>query len=544
MNDQLNLCGVCSQAPDQVLCLCQTPGLPLCSGCILPHLTTTATHIIRTKSEATPTNEGCSLCNRVKAGTICCCVSTGVMLCAACLLVHLENGFGHYQIPIQYKRNLTHPDYIVKLRTREKTISEGLKELEDNLTVISECEQALLTRTEAAIQNIVQYRNTTLTKLIAIKEEVKNMLKMAKKEVNEHIYEDRYEPRDTVAVALWGYQEGCLRLFSYTTDGEYQVTITQSETKNPNLIESDTEQNAEIEESVEIEGNEEVEEEIADSEELEVNSENDKLAEKSDEEVDESDEKDDSEESDRTKSAPGLYVVTSTHLNTYSSFNECYSHETALSRTIQVSTSSVYCLIDPDLIWVSGGNDPCTRLVFEIKIETGEVRNRKGMMMARWGHGMLQYNKNCVYVFGGANKHPLKDCERYVPALKKWEKCAKMMNARYYFTPCLHANNVYLFGGKGTANLEVFYIGTGQFEELPIKLHAAKPTAAVVIGGEIVIFQKKRRYYWDIDAKTCIWVAGEDVNEECWSCACAVYWNSCVYIPRDEILVFSAISLC
>jgi len=357
MEKSETFCGLCSKSRATVMCVCRAPGLSLCSACTLTHLASVGTHVIRTGPEAPLTNEVCSTCKRVEALTICCCKSEGTMLCAACLSGHLEKGTGHQQVPMQAKAYFRSPNYFDKLRAREKTISDGLKELEANLLIITDCEQILQSKTEAAIQEIIKYRENVLAELKVSREEAEHALVEARKQVAEHIYQDPYEPATQLTKSLWNFQSGNLKLFSYTLEGKYQVNISKSQPKLQQVLIQPPQSWAD-----------EYEEE---------------------EEEEEEEEKIVSEESNESIPSPILYIIKPKTISCYNVVAGLYSRDIDLSRTIKVNQTTAYCFLDIGTLWVCGGSSPYTNFVYEIDPSSGEVSNRSSMLMSRGGHAVL-----------------------------------------------------------------------------------------------------------------------------------------------------------
>lgn len=560
------VCGLCSKTSANVTCVCTDPGLALCPVCTLTHLTSAGTHIIRSGPIVALANEVCSLCRRVEAFTICCCQPDGVMLCPLCVPKHLEKGIWHQQVPIQAKAYFQTPNYFDKLKVREKSIFDGMKELEGNLLTITECEEVLLTKTELAIEDIRKYQERMRAELKAIRAMTEAALIDAKKEVAEHFYQDPYEPVSLLTQSLWNYQPGSLQLFAYTVEDKYIVRI-RKELPQSKEVEEVYENKEELESSELLLQEEEFEaisqedvsekeleqlENVPQGEQSEDISQEDVLEKESEqlEKVSQGEQSEDIsqadvEEEEQEKSqkerdlesvyAPTLYLLNSASIISYNVHTEEYS-DIYLTRTIKVSVTTAYCLTDNGTLWICGGNDPCTSTVYEVNWSSGEVQARKAMLYCRAGHAVLQY-KNCIYVFGGFNAYIMDKCERYVLALKSWEKRASMISPRCYFNPCSYLHYVYLFGGDNTALAEVYNIGRDVFTNILLTLPIAGPASALLVKGTtIAIVQESMVTYWDLGSSKTL----ADHLESPWGNACPVYWKDYIYIPQDHIQLLSA----
>lgn len=444
------------------------------------------------------------------------------MLCVTCLPGHLEKGTWHQQVPMHAKAYFRNPNYFDKLKAREMTTSEGIKELEDNLNTITECEQVLRTKTAAAIEEIIKYKENTLAELAARRVEMEAALLTARNEVAEHLYEDPYEPTSQLSKSLWNHQPGNLKLFEYTTEGKYEVKITINEPKlqpdPPPLSEGDEESEEYEEENEEgEEGREEYGEEIDYEQEDESSS----------------------EEYDIDSLSPILYIIKPNIIGCHHVHAQSTSKFVTLQSTIKVNQTTAYCILTSGSLWVCGGNYPYTSLVYEIDPLDGEVYSKEPMQLPRGGHAVLQY-KNCVYVFGGFDGELISHCERYVFSVKSWESRAYMITPRYYFNPCSLRQYVYIFGGKGTNLAEMYNIGTDTFTALSLCLPESGQTSAVFLNeSKIAIIQKGVMTHWD---------EGQEDSEEyeigsidsCWGNACPIYWEGCVYIPHTRIQVLDA----
>jgi len=404
---------------------------------------------------------------------------------------------------MQAKAYFRSPNYFDKLRAREKTISDGLKELEANLLLITDCELILRSKTEAAIQEIIKYRENVLAELKVSREEAEHALVEARKQVAEHIYQDPYEPATQLAKSLWNFQSGNLKLFSYTLEGKYQVNISKSQPKLQQVLIQPPQNWA-----YEYEEEEEEEEEIV------------------------------SEENDENIPSPILYIIKPKTISCYNVFAGLYSRDIGLSRTIKVNQTTAYCLLDTGTLWVCGGSSPYTNFVYEIDPSSGEVSNRSSMLMSRGGHAVLQY-KNCIYVFGGYDGQPMSHCERYVFSIRDWEERENMIRPRYYFNPCSYRQFVYLFGGKQTVQAEMYDIGVDCFTALDLSLPQSGATCAVLVEeNKIAVIQKTGMLYWNIYWRE---TEGEEQLienlENCWGNASPIFYQDCIYVPHSRIQI-------
>ena len=70
----------------------------------------------------------------------------------------------------------------------------------------------------------------------------------------------------------------------------------------------------------------------------------------------------------------------------------------------------------------------------------------------------------------------------------------EMQQGRSCFTPCGLASNVYLCGGSGATNVDVFNLRSGQFTgSLGVPLPLDGPTVSWVYGGYLIILSNQHR---------------------------------------------------
>ena len=515
-------CEECQQSASAFTCECKAAGVGLCSACILGHLALQGTHVISTL--AVECKELCSVCNRREAGSICCCLRQGTVLCFLCAVQHFELGIEHRLLPLRAKPYIGQRNYAERLRVREMTLLQGLKELEANLDTINTCEESLIKRVDNTIQDIISYRDTTIEELKAIREEIQALAITARKEIDEHLYEDSFQPQDQLTTSLWNFKEGNLQLFTYREEQLYKVRIIHnqptlppdSSCTFPSVIEVNIPSSSFQLLSMSLDSSRPP----IDSPTLEESHSYVPVFDYSHAGSD---------------SAITIYTLSPRYIDSFNVVTE-RQESTVLSKPLEISTTSAYCVLNYGTVWVCGGDSPFSRLVYEIEPIEGFVHDRPSMLNMRFAHAVLQYEEN-IYVFGGSDGRPMKHCEGYALSAEKWRNCASMITPRSFFNPCVSLEFVYLFGGRNTNQGEMYDVLEDKFTSLPVLLPLTGCASALFVDeSHIAILQTGIISYWNCEDEEMSSWSVEHLSSP-WGSASPLLWESKVYIPRDTVQV-------
>lgn len=334
-----------------------------------------------------------------------------------------------------------------------------------NMQTIDKCVSELTTRIEATLAVIQKYKQDQLAEIQRIKAALQRTITEAKKDVEDHIYEDMYEPREAVAKAMWDFQPGALVLFSYVPVGQYQVNISNEGPKLPSkpaipLAQVNLTTNA----------------------------------------TPTSTPKDQSPRSAASVDVPStsaLLRLTPSNFSYYNLTTQKFGRVIPLRPQIAAGQMSSAALLPSGKIFICGRDHPLSNQAFEIDPQTGISTTLSPMLIQRFGHAILPY-KNCVFVFGGSGYDGhLKSCEKFVYPNQQWTRLSDMLTGRDCFNPAQMNQFVFLLGGRDTISCEKYDIGNDMFTDLRVKLPVAGHSVAVMVeNSTIVVLQSGTVSRW------------------------------------------------
>lgn len=407
----------------------------------------------------------------------------------------------HILLPIKARKYIKTPGYLERLRKRQISLETGVKEANTNLQTIDKCLSELTTRIESTLAAIQKYKQEQLAEIQRIKAGLESTIAAARKEVEDHIYEDVYQPTEAVARALWDFHPGTLVLFSYTPVGQYQVNIVSEGPKVPHkphipLAQVSSTTNA----------------------------------------TPSSTPKDQSPRSFASvdvPSASALLRLTPFNLSYYNLTTKNFGRVVPLRPQIPTSQMSSAALLPAGKIFVCGRDHPYSNLAFEIDPQTGVSAALPSMHTPRFAHAVLPY-KSCVYVLGGTGTSGfLKSCEKYVFSNQQWTRLSDMLSARDFFNPCQIRQFIFIFGGRNTVNCEKYDIGNDLFIDLRVQVPVAGHTVAVVQENNgIVVLQSGTVCTWTLGNTEMTVTRNKTVPGTVWGSMSPVRVGRDIYISQ------------
>lgn len=504
------ICGLCKTSPAVCCCACTTPLTPVCPACMPEHITSPLVHDVRSLPDPprpTPLpevfNEFCTVCKSAIPEAICCCEEDGVRICGRCIGNHNMKNLSkvHILLPIKARKYIKTPGYLERLRSRQISLESGMKEANANLQNLDKCMSELTTRIESALAAIQKYKQEQFAEIQRIKADLERTIAAARKEVEDHIYEDAYQPREAVAQAMWDFHPGTLVLFSYTPVDLYQVNIIW---EGPKLHQKPHIPLAQLNSTTNA--------------------------------TPSSTPKDQSPRSAASAdvlSTSSLLRLTPSSLSYYNLTTRNFGRVIPLSPQIAISHMSSAALLPTGKIFVCGRDHPYSNLAFEIDPQTGISTALSPMHTPRFAHAVLPY-KNCVYVLGGSGTTGfLKSCEKYISSNRQWTRISDMLNARDFFNPCQLRQFAFIFGGRNTANCEKYDIGNDLFVDLRVNLPVEGHAVAVMYeNNSIVVLQSGIICTWTLGSTEVAVTRNKAVPGTVWGSMSPIRVGRDIYISQ------------
>ena len=195
----------------------------------------------------------------------------------------------------------------------------------------------------------------------------------------------------------------------------------------------------------------------------------------------------------------------------------------------QKSAGGVWCLTNEDLLIVTGGNSPATRRqTLTIDPLTGRTFVGNLMHVGRYHHAAV-FVGQFLYVMGGSNGVPIKECEKYNISTNTWQKAGNLNVAREYLAACMHRGRIYVAGGEGADSIETYNTVSNKFSLLRVRLPGVSQTFMASVDDQILIFHKKKVISFDSSKMSCVDFC--DLNEENW-------WTPANHIVTEKTVFF------
>lgn len=521
------------------VCTCSRPHLSLCSLCVLTHISTPGSHIIEplpqsisvpiprpnTGSVITSANEFCSVCMSGTAESVCCCETTGVVLCGKCIPQHTNKVLAkvHIILPLKARAFVGRPGYVDKLRERQNSLEKTIEEVKRNISRVENCQSSLRKRVDNYLQQITGYRDRKLEILSRYKALLQDSIGKVKSEVLEHIYEEDHVPCNPLIAAVWTCSSDQLNLFKFQNKGQYEVDLLIG--LNPDLSIAPVNPNPVV---------------MSAAKAAKV-----KPAPKQKPKPPKVKQSAPVTPTPRTPSQSGkatprgicdpsstLVHMAEGKIGLYNCFTRQFVP--IADTPVLTSVMSSALLLPSGSIFISGKEKPISATALEVDVGTGKSTRLLDMLNKRFGHGVT-HDGGSVYVFGGTGTEGLMEkCEAFGLQNRHWRRLADMTTARDFFNPCLYTSFVYIFGGRKTNLCEKYSIAANIFTSLRIRLPLDGHTTSVLAANCILILQKKSIARWRVEALELerVWTTG--LEWSCWGNTNPLLINNTVFLVTSH----------
>lgn len=160
----------------------------------------------------------------------------------------------------------------------------------------------------------------------------------------------------------------------------------------------------------------------------------------------------------------------------------------------QFSDATMYCLADNMRALCIGGRSPYVKDTYWLCLKEHTLTRTADMITARGWAGVVKVG-SWVYAFGG-NYPKLTESERFSLNDNSWEKLTPMTKARYAFTPCLHADFIYLAELYQCRETEQFNWTSGTYTQLHISLPRSSSNTINFMQDQEMVFLTKEMQLW------------------------------------------------
>lgn len=478
-------CGLCSSERVSCMCACTSPQLQLCTACILPHLSTPGTHVMKSISSApsvpsqliadASANELCSLCLSGLAENICSCERSDAVFCVKCVPVHTSKvqEEEHVVLPLKARSFISRPGYVNRLKKRQNSLQQAINVVSKSLLSIETCKSQLHKRIDAFLKVVAQYEKTKNGELTSYENLLQGCLKQITSEMSENIFNDDYVPLSEFANLVWACALNHEELFNYKTQGKYRVKFDMSLNSNLSFTQ------------VKLTKKQKIPKQSA------------RIFPISMTHVDSVDTRGPLDAS-RT-----LARILDGHLYLYDCETWSCLKKIEVSETI-TSLSSVLFLPNGN-IFISGKENPASASAWEICSESGQVMQISDMLTPRYGHGTI-YSSGIIYVLGGTSLSGYTaNCEALETDNKQWSRLASLQQARDFFNPCLYEHFIFVIGGRKTSLCERYSIPQNTFAFLPFQAPKSAQCTAVLSNNSILYICRKTVIKWSLQSFTLEW---------------------------------------
>ena len=491
-------CGLCSSESVSCMCACTSPQLHLCTACILPHISTPGSHVMKSfsavpskSSQLTPdipANELCSLCLSGLAENICSCGKSETVFCVKCVPIHTSKAQEeeHVILPLKARAFISRPEYVDRLKRRQISLQKAIGIVSKSLLSIETCKSSLHNIIEGFLQKVTQYEKAKNEELASYESLLTGCLKQISSEISENIFNDDYAPLSEFASSVWACALNHETLFNYKPLGQYRVKFYKS--LNSNL--SFTQAKFTKKQSKQKGPKRPARILPISTTPIDLVGSRGPL------------------EASRT-----LARVLDGHLCLYDCETWSCLKRFEVSEAI-TSLSSVLFLPNGN-IFISGKENPASASAWEICSDSGQVMQISDMLTPRYGHGTI-YSSGIVYVLGGTSLlgHTA-NCEALEMDNKQWSRLASLQQARDFFNPCLYEHFIFIIGGRKTSLCERYSIPQNIFTCLPFQAPKSSQCTTALSNNSILYICRKIVMKWSLQNFTLEWQGTLSTSRPC-----------------------------
>lgn len=193
---------------------------------------------------------------------------------------------------------------------------------------------------------------------------------------------------------------------------------------------------------------------------------------------------------------------------------------------------------DAKLILTGGFEEIAKRENFVYNIVEKKTENIPKMLMARFNHAQLEAG-SYIYVLGGSNGTPLKDCERFNLQRKEWTVFSKLVVAREYPAACFVDGNIYVCGGIGVESIECCNVKKPGFRLINLRLPGPGKCCMFTYDSNIFVLQKGKVFQF-LRKEMKLETKSEFINAEIWSsCQPVVRYLQAAWSSAGKIFMFN-----
>jgi hypothetical protein len=245
---------------------------------------------------------------------------------------------------------------------------------------------------------------------------------------------------------------------------------------------------------------------------------------------------------------PKVFVPYVFHFKAFSSkieFFEVKSEEVAeLSIDGEIFPSMAAWSVSEDgkVILTGGINDFVKKEGFLYSISEKKSERIAKINTPRFNHA--QISVGCyIYIIGGRNNSPLRDCERFSLSRNTWSPFSKLIVPRECPSVCHHSNHLYVFGGAGVESIETCDLKSTSFKLLNIRLPIPGKCCAFAYDSKIFILLKTGILQHNPISESLSLLKAVELAEVWPSCEPIVEYTSISWISNGNILKFNPESL-
>lgn len=221
----------------------------------------------------------------------------------------------------------------------------------------------------------------------------------------------------------------------------------------------------------------------------------------------------------------------------------CGIHEQSLSE-LQIDGESFPKMAawntsqDGKLILTGGFEEVPKRESFVFSIFEKKTEKFPKMSTGRYNHAQLE--AGCyIYVIGGSNGSPLRDCERFNLHRKEWTAFSKLVVARECPAACYFQGIIYVFGGNGIESIECCNISKPEFKLINVRMPGPGRCCVFVHDFDIFVLQKGKIFQF-LYKEVKLLTKGNYYDEDVWSsCEPVVRYMRIAWASGGKILLFS-----
>ena len=159
------------------------------------------------------------------------------------------------------------------------------------------------------------------------------------------------------------------------------------------------------------------------------------------------------------------------------------------------------CTVTPEgSVAITGGFSSSAAYIFNTS--TKLIQEVENMLSSRYHHAAVSLG-DFVYVIGGRDTHPIKNCERFDLVHNNWQRIGELTTAREKHSACVYRGRIFVAGGDGMDTIEVYNTVLNKFTVLRTTLSAPGCCLMFAVEDFIIIFHERTVSTFDPAKFTC-----------------------------------------